>query len=59
MELGGHVRKGEKGPLFVYANSSTRKETDEHTGDDTEHEIHFMKGYTVFNVKQLGGLSAH
>ena len=59
MELGGHVRKGEKGSLVIYANSITRTETDEHTGDDTEREIHFMKGYTVFNVEQIEGLPAH
>ena len=59
MELGGHVRKGEKGSLVVYANSITRKKTDEQTGDDTEREIHFMKGYTVFNVEQIEGLPAH
>jgi antirestriction protein ArdC len=59
MELGGHVRKGEKGSLVVYANSIMRKETNEQTGDDTEREIHFMKGYTVFNVEQIEGLPAH
>ena len=56
MELGGHVRKGEKGSLVVYANSITRTETDEKTGDEAEREIHFMKGYTVFNVEQIEGL---
>ncbi len=59
MELGAHVRKGEKGSLVVYANSLTRTETDEATGEDTEREIHFMKGYTVFNVEQIEGLPAH
>ncbi len=59
MELGGHVRKGEKGALVVYANSITRTETDERTGDEAEREIHFMKGYTVFNVEQIEGLPAH
>ena len=59
MELGAHVRKGEKGSLVVYANSITRKETDEATGEDIEHEIHYMKGYTVFNVDQIEGLPAH
>ncbi len=56
MELGGHVRKGEKGSLVVYANSITRTETDEATGEDIDREIHFMKGYTVFNVEQIEGL---
>lgn len=59
VELGGHVRKGEKGSLVVYANSITRKETDETTGEDIEREIHYMKGYTVFNVEQIEGLPAH
>ena len=59
LELNAHVRKGEKGSLVVYANSITRKETDGATGDETEHEIHFMKGYTVFNVEQIEGLPAH
>lgn len=59
LELNAHVRKGEKGSLVVYANSITRKETDDTTGDETEREIHFMKGYTVFNVEQIEGLPAH
>ena len=59
LEFGAHVRKGEKGSLVVYANSITRKEMDDATGDETEHEIHFMKAYTVFNVEQIEGLPAH
>ncbi len=59
LELNAHVRKGEKGSLVVYANSITRKETDDATGDETDREIHFMKGYTVFNVEQIEGLPAH
>ncbi len=59
IELNAHVRKAEKGSLVVYANSITRTETDKKTGDETEHEIHFLKGYTVFNVEQLDGLPAH
>src|SRR6266705_698374 len=33
MELGAHVRKGEKGSPVVYANSITRTEADPATGD--------------------------
>ena len=59
LELGGHVRKGEKGSLVVYADRIRRTETDEATGEDTEREIPFMKGYTVFNAEQVEGLPAH
>lgn len=57
-ELGANVRKGEKGSLVVYANRITKTETNE-AGEDTEREIPFMKGYTVFNVEQVEGLPAH
>ena len=55
-ELNAHVRKGEKGSLVVYANSITRTEHVDKTGQDTEREIPYMKGYTVFNVEQIEGL---
>jgi antirestriction protein ArdC len=58
IELGGHVRKGEAGELVVYANSITRTETDA-KGEETEREIPYMKGYTVFNAEQCDGLPAH
>jgi len=57
-ELDGRIRKGEKGSLVVYADSITRKETDEKTGDEVEREIPFLKGYTVFNAEQIDGLPA-
>lgn len=57
-ELGGHVRKGEKGSLVVYANKLTRTETDD-KGEEIEKQIPFMKGYSVFNVEQIDGLPAH
>jgi len=57
-ELGAHVRKGERGELVVYASTITRTETDENTGEEAEHVIPFMKGYTVFNVEQIDGLPA-
>jgi antirestriction protein ArdC len=58
-ELGAQVRKGEKGSLVVYANTITRTEQDEATGEDLEREIPFMKGYIVFNAEQVDGLPAH
>jgi antirestriction protein ArdC len=53
--LGGQVRKGEHGSLVVFANRVTRCEADE-DGIETEKEVAFMKGYTVFNVEQIDGL---
>ena len=57
-ELGGQVRKGEKGSLVVFANRITKAVTDD-KGDTVEKEIPFMKGYTVFNVEQIDGLPGH
>lgn len=57
-ELGGQVRKGEKGSLVVYAASFTKTVTDD-KGEAEEREIPFMKGYTVFNVEQIDGLPGH
>ncbi|MDN3277844.1 zincin-like metallopeptidase domain-containing protein [Frankia sp. RB7] len=59
IDLGGAVRKGERASLTVYANSITRIETVEATGEQTESEIHYMKGYSVFNTEQIDGLPAH
>jgi antirestriction protein ArdC len=58
LELNACVRKGEKGSLVVYANSVTRTETDPDSGEENERDIHYMKGYTVFNVEQIDGLPA-
>jgi hypothetical protein len=43
---------------WFYANSITRTETDA-KGEETEREIPYMKGYTVFNAAQCDGLPAH
>ncbi len=59
LELGGCVRKGEKGSPVVYANTITRTETDDATGDDVDRSIPFLKAYTVFNIEQIDGLPAH
>lgn len=55
-QLDGRIRKGARGSLVVYADSMTRKETDDKTGDEIEREIPFLKGYTVFNIEQIEGL---
>ena len=57
-ELGGQVRKGEKGSLVVYADTFTKTGTDE-KGAELETKIPFMKGYTVFCAEQIDGLPGH
>lgn len=59
LELNALVRKGEQGSLVVYASKITRTETDDGSGEETERDIPFMKGYTVFNVEQIKGLPEH
>src|SRR5690606_11806488 len=54
-ELGGQVRKGERGSLVVYADRFKKTEAGEN-GEDVEREIPFLKGYTVFCCDQIDGL---
>jgi antirestriction protein ArdC len=58
IELGAHVRKGEKSSLVVYANKITVTDKDKE-GEYAEREIPFMKSYAVFNIEQIDGLPAH
>jgi len=55
LELGGHVRRGEKAATVVYANAIIRTEPDAR-GEDVERKIPFLKSYSVFNVDQIEGL---
>ena len=52
-ELGGNVRKGEKGEGIIYVNFIEK--IDEETGRKVK--IPFLKSYTVFNVAQCDGLN--
>jgi antirestriction protein ArdC len=54
LELGGNVRKGEKGETVIYVSKVIR--TDEKTGE--KRAIPFLKAYTVFNVAQCDNLPA-
>ncbi|MCA9027599.1 MAG: DUF1738 domain-containing protein [Planctomycetaceae bacterium] len=54
-QLGGHVRKGEKGSTVVYASSFQKTETGT-DGQEIEETIPFLKQYTVFNAEQCEGL---
>ena len=52
-ELGGNVRKGEKGTTIVYVSAMEKQ------GDDGKiNRIPFLKAFTVFNVAQCDNLPA-
>ena len=58
LELGGCVRKGEKGWTVCFADSfipKTEKERASQAGNDPQ-SIPFLKRYTVFNIAQCDGL---
>jgi len=58
LELGGNVKKGEKGTRVVYVGLVTKKDDDAQAdGDQDERKGRvFLKHYTVFNVEQIEGL---
>lgn len=61
LEVGGCVRKGERGTTVVYADRFTpeaEKVRAVETGGDAK-SIPFLKRFTVFNVAQCEGLSAN
>ena len=55
-QLGGHIRKGEKSTMIVYAGTVSRTEQDD-KGEEQEKEIPFLKAYSVFNADQTDGLA--
>lgn len=53
LELGGNVRKGEKGNQVVFAKQI---EVEDDKAPDGTRRVSFLKHYTVFNVSQCDGL---
>lgn len=57
LELGGNVKKGERGTRIVYAGLVARKGEDGQANEaDKERRISFLKRFTVFNREQIEGL---
>lgn len=54
-ELGGCVRKGEKGTPVVYYGHGVGK--DDNGEKDPSKAFGFAKGYTVFNLEQIDGIA--
>jgi antirestriction protein ArdC len=59
LNLGGHVRRGEKGTTVCYADRFTPRAEEERARDEDREAraIAFLKRFTVFNVDQCEGLS--
>lgn len=55
VELGGTVRKGERGTHVVF-NQPFIKETEKEDGETTERKLWLMRYYTVFNADQVDGI---
>jgi antirestriction protein ArdC len=53
LELGGNVRKGQKGETVIYVSKVIREDD-----DGQRRAIPFLKAYTVFNVAQCDNLPA-
>ena len=56
-ELGGNVRKGERGSLVVkYGTYSTQEDEAPAQDDESAETRRFLKAYTVFNASQIEGI---
>lgn len=60
-ELGGHVRKGERGTTACYADSFIPKAERDRACREGENpnKVPFLKRFTLFNIEQCEGLPAH
>ncbi len=55
-ELGGNVRKGEKGSLVIKYGTYSKEEERTATAPESEDTRRFLKGYTVFHASQIDGI---
>ena len=55
-ELGGQVRKGEKGLLIVKYGTFEKEAPSSKTGESETLKHGYLKGYTVFNSSQIDGI---
>ncbi len=58
LQLGGNVRRGEKGTVVCYADRFTPRGEEERARDEDREarQIAFLKRFTVFNIDQCDGL---
>jgi antirestriction protein ArdC len=55
-ELGGHVRKGERGSLICFVKDLVFKDSDVGDDDEDERRVRMLKQFVVFNIAQCEGL---
>jgi len=55
-QLGGNIRKGEKGTPITFWKSIPKKERDTTTGEERSYSVPFLQTYVVFNVAQCEGI---
>jgi len=56
-ELGGHVRKGEKGSLVIKYGTYTKEVEGAASAEASEERRKYLKGYTVFHASQIEGVA--
>jgi antirestriction protein ArdC len=61
LNLGGHVRRGEKGTTICHADKFIPKAERERSAESGEspNVVPFLKRFVVFNIEQCEGLPAH
>jgi antirestriction protein ArdC len=55
-ELGGHVKKGERGGMVVKYGTYTKEAEGGNAQEATDEERRYLKAYTVFNACQIEGI---
>lgn len=55
-ELGGHVKKGERGSMVIKYGTYTKETETPQPEQEAQAERRFVKAYTVFNASQIEGI---
>lgn len=56
-EMGGNVRKGEKGAMVVFWKINEYSKVDEATNEETINKVPILRYYNVFNVEQCENIT--
>jgi antirestriction protein ArdC len=56
-EMGGNVKKGEKGAMVVFWKINEYSKVDEATNEETINKVPILRYYNVFNLEQCEGIT--